>query len=179
MNLRVLLHCGFQVAYLGIVCGKSEDDTIEKVLAATISNKLAMEYNWNGIKGKRPHKSTNICDVVFGNDASFCCVEHSVIAFTYFSSAYFYSFLTQHMPCSFIIYYNIIKIILCAFIKYSLLYIILLSLFIYISIASCMGANYYLSFPNTSSLNCLYIVLCAEVQRFCLILQLRQWKWIS
>lgn len=87
MQLPVLLHCVLQVAYLGLVGGKSEDDTIERVLAAAIGNKLAKEYNWNGLKGKKPFKSTHICDVVFGNDAkaSFYCVDHIVIDFAYFS----------------------------------------------------------------------------------------------
>lgn len=52
-----------QVAYLSVVGGKSEKDTIERVLAATISDDVALKFNWNGLKGKQPFKSLKMCAV--------------------------------------------------------------------------------------------------------------------
>ena len=55
-----------QVSYLGIVGGKSEEDTIERVLSATIGNGLARQFNWNGMKGKKAFKNLELCKVIFG-----------------------------------------------------------------------------------------------------------------
>jgi len=55
-----------QVAYLGIVGGKSEDDTIERVLSATLSTQVAVQFNWNGLRGKRTFRTLELCNVVFG-----------------------------------------------------------------------------------------------------------------
>ena len=55
-----------QVSYLGVVGGKSEEDTVERVLNASISNGLARMFNWNGVKGKKAFKSLELCKVLFG-----------------------------------------------------------------------------------------------------------------
>jgi len=54
-----------QVAYLGVVGGKSEDDTIERVLSATFSSQLASQFNWNGLRGKKCFRNLELCNVVF------------------------------------------------------------------------------------------------------------------
>jgi len=38
------------VAYVGVVGGKSEDDTIERVLSAMLSSRLASQYNPDYVK---------------------------------------------------------------------------------------------------------------------------------
>lgn len=48
-----VLYFGLQIAYLGVVGGKSEMDTVERVLHATIGNEVAKLHNWNGMKGKK------------------------------------------------------------------------------------------------------------------------------
>ena len=58
------------MAYLGIVGGKSEDDTIERVLSATLTSALACHFNWNGLKGKKSFKDLHMCNVVFGMTSS-------------------------------------------------------------------------------------------------------------
>jgi len=57
-----------QVAYLGIVGGKSDDDTIERVLCATLSSQLAIQFNCNGLRGKKCFRNLELCNVVFGMD---------------------------------------------------------------------------------------------------------------
>ena len=41
------------VSYLGIVGGKSKEDTVDCVLSASVSDDLARHFNWNGLKRKR------------------------------------------------------------------------------------------------------------------------------
>ena len=68
----------WQVAYLGIVGGKSEDDTIERVLSATLSSQLAIQFNWNGLRGKKCFRNLELCNVVFGmssKNVSSCLME--------------------------------------------------------------------------------------------------------
>jgi len=55
-----------QVSYLGVVGGKNEEDTVERVLSASVSNELARLFNWNGMKGKRAFKKLELAKVVFG-----------------------------------------------------------------------------------------------------------------
>jgi len=55
-----------QVAHLGVVGGKSEDDTIERVLSATLSSRLVSQFNWNGLRGKKCFRNLELCNVVFG-----------------------------------------------------------------------------------------------------------------
>ena len=62
--LILLFYC--QISYLGIVGGRSEEDTVERVLSATISNDLARMFNWNGLKGKRCFRKLQLTKVVFG-----------------------------------------------------------------------------------------------------------------
>lgn len=67
----------FQIAYLGIVGGKSEEDTIDRVLAATIGNSVARMFNWNGMKNKRAFKNLQLCNVVFGKCVTLkLCILH-------------------------------------------------------------------------------------------------------
>jgi len=61
-----------QVAYLGVVGGKSEDDTIERVLSATLSSQLASQFNWNGLRGKKCFRNLALCNVVFGTLSKKC-----------------------------------------------------------------------------------------------------------
>ena len=49
-----------------IVGGKSEEDTIERVLSASISNDLARNFHWNGLKGKKCFAKLELTKVVFG-----------------------------------------------------------------------------------------------------------------
>ena len=56
----------FQIAYMGIVGGKSEEDTIERVLAATVGTSIARSYNWNGLKNKKAFKKLELSSVIFG-----------------------------------------------------------------------------------------------------------------
>jgi hypothetical protein len=51
---------------LSVVGGKSEEDTIERVLAATLGNGVAMQFNWNGLKGKKEFKNMEIMTAIFG-----------------------------------------------------------------------------------------------------------------
>jgi hypothetical protein len=53
-----------QVAFLGIVRGKSED-TIERVSTATVGDQLARIFSWNGMKEKKPFKGLWISDVIY------------------------------------------------------------------------------------------------------------------
>lgn len=64
------------MAYLGIVGGKSEEDTTERVLGATIGSSVAREYNWNGLKNKKSFKELAICDVIFGMFAVDFCTHN-------------------------------------------------------------------------------------------------------
>jgi len=48
------------------VGGKNEEDTVERVLSASVSNELARLFNWNGMKGKRAFKKLELAKVVFG-----------------------------------------------------------------------------------------------------------------
>jgi hypothetical protein len=58
--------CKFQVAYLAVIGGKSEDETIERVLGVTIANGLARKFNWCGVKSKQAFGKLEICNVIFG-----------------------------------------------------------------------------------------------------------------
>lgn len=62
-----------QIAYLGLVGGSSEEDTIVRVLSATVGNMLARLYNWNGLKGKPAFKTLELCDVIYGNLCHYFC----------------------------------------------------------------------------------------------------------
>ena len=66
-----MLYIKLQVAYLGIVGGKSEEDTIDRVLAATVGNNLARMFNWNGLKDKKAFKKLELCNVIYGIKAIF------------------------------------------------------------------------------------------------------------
>jgi len=66
-----------QVSYLAIVGGKSEEDTIERVLGATIGNGLARRFNWNGMKGKSAFKNLELSKVIFGK------VTYDFVLYTY------------------------------------------------------------------------------------------------
>jgi len=54
------------VAYVGIVGRKSEHDTIERVLSATPSTQVAVQFNGNGLRAKRTFRTLELCTVVFG-----------------------------------------------------------------------------------------------------------------
>jgi len=54
------------VAYLGIVGGKSEHDTIERMLSDTPSTQVAVQFNRNGLRGKRTFRTLELCTVAFG-----------------------------------------------------------------------------------------------------------------
>lgn len=58
-----------QVAYLGIVGGKSEQDTIERVLSASVGTNVARLFNWNGLKGKRAFSKLELKNVIHGSSA--------------------------------------------------------------------------------------------------------------
>ena len=62
-----VLYFGLQIAYLGVVGGKSEMDTVERVLHATIGNEVAKLHNWNGMKGKKALKNLELSKVMFGS----------------------------------------------------------------------------------------------------------------
>lgn len=46
--------------------GKSEEDTIERVLTATLGNDVAKHFNWKGYKGKKEFKTMEIVNAIFG-----------------------------------------------------------------------------------------------------------------
>ena len=80
--LILLFYC--QISYLGIVRGRSEEDTVERVLSATISNDLARMFNWNGLKGKRCFRKLQLTKVVF---VWLYDVLHSVVLMTWLTFA--------------------------------------------------------------------------------------------
>jgi hypothetical protein len=55
-----------QVAYLGTVGGKSEQDTVERVLSAAVGNGIARLFNWNGMKGKKAFSKLEMRNIIHG-----------------------------------------------------------------------------------------------------------------
>jgi hypothetical protein len=58
------------VAYLGIVGGKSEEDTVERVLSAAVGTEVARLFNWNGMKGKRAFRNLQMRNIIYGWSAA-------------------------------------------------------------------------------------------------------------
>lgn len=48
-----------KVAFLGVVGGSSEQETVQRVMAATFTARLAQQFNWHGKKGKKASKVLN------------------------------------------------------------------------------------------------------------------------
>ena len=51
---------------MGIVGGKYEEDTVERVLSATVGNDVARLFDWNGMKGKRSFNKLELKNVIHG-----------------------------------------------------------------------------------------------------------------
>lgn len=56
----------FQVAYLAVIDGKSEDEIIERAPGVIIANGLACQFNWCDVKSKQALGKLEICSVIFG-----------------------------------------------------------------------------------------------------------------